>query len=245
MKDLIEKEGVFKVTPQTTVCDYDRNQRLTLFAFLKYQQEAAEQHANVIGYSYDEMIAHNMVFLVNQSRNIIHRMPEYHEKIHIFTWASGTKGVRFYRCFEWYSESGEHLASGMNVYIIVNVLTHKPLKSTSLYGELKSYDYSCAARDYMPKIQIADTEFVGTKTVLFTDLDVNNHLNNARYADVLQNFLPESRQNDKITGFAVDFVKEAPLGMNINIEAVTTDCTVMQGIADDKVRFRGYVEYEN
>lgn len=245
MKDLIQKEGVFNVTPVPTVCDYDKNCRMTLFSFLKYQQEAAEQHANVIGYSFDEMLSHNMAFLVNQSRNIIYRMPKYHDKIHIVTWPSGTKGVRFYRCFEWYSDSGEHLASGMNVYIIVDTNTHKPLKSTSLYGELKAYDYPCKAREYMPKIPVADTEFVGTKTVLFTDLDVNNHLNNARYADILQNFLPTNRQDDIITGFAVDFVKEAPLGLQINIETATTDCTVMQGIADDKVRFRGYVEYEN
>ncbi len=239
------EEGKYKCEPHTTVCDFDANGNLTLFAFLKFQQQAAEEQATMLGYGYDAMVSHGMAFLVNKSMNVIEQMPRYTDKFYINTWCAFKKGVRFYRMFEWFKPDGTPLAYGCNTYVLVSVDEHKPLRPSALYGELKDYpEYSSPALDYVPKMKADNMQSVGTYTVQYTDLDVNNHLNNARYANILQNNIPKECRENIIKSFAVDFVRELAVDSKVELMSVTENgSTIMEGVFDGITRFRGRVDY--
>ena len=51
-------------TINTTVCDFDAKGEMTLFAIMKFQEDAAEKQANEVGLGYEEMYTKNMAFLV-------------------------------------------------------------------------------------------------------------------------------------------------------------------------------------
>lgn len=242
MTEFENREGVMAYNINTTVCDFDAKGEMTLFAIMKFQEDAAEKHAEQMGLGYEEMYSKNMAFLVNSTQNTIHRMPKYNEKITIYTWSDHTKGVRFYRGFEWYNQNGEHLISGCNVYVLVDVANHRPLPSTRLYKPLECTPYGNDAISRKPHAILDNVKSVGTRKIMYTDLDLNNHLNNARYADIIQNFLPDF--NRTIKYFCINFVKELKLDMCVDINADTCDnATHICGECDDTIRFKGSVEY--
>lgn len=57
---------------------------------------------------------------------------------------------------------------------------------------------------------------VGRHVVLYHEIDVNRHLNNTRYMDLLVDFLPE-RESHWVTGFSLHFLSEAPLGEELTV----------------------------
>lgn len=242
------QEGMYFIDPQTTICDYDVNCDLTLFAFLKLQQDAAEKHISSLGCDCDNMIAHKLAFLVNKTRNIIYRMPKYGENFRLYTWNIGTKGVRFRRGFLWYSDNGELLAHGCNIYVLVNTETHRPLRPNALFFDLEEHpDYEDPAISLDSDMSLTNPSLVGRKTVTYSDLDLNRHLNNARYAALLQDNLPEDRRSaENIRSFAIDFIKEVPLGTQLEIFSETSEGhTVIKGTAQGRDRFLGRVDYAN
>ena len=52
----------------------------------------------------------------------------------------------------------------------------------------------------------------GERHVTFSDLDENNHLNNAYYSDIVADFAPVSLYDHWISGLQIAFLSEARLG---------------------------------
>ena len=82
---------------------------------------------------------------------------------------------------------------------------------------------------------------IGSKTVLFSMLDSNEHLNNALYADLIVDFIPSEKVRN-IKGFTLDYVKEAKLGDKIEMLSAEEDGKIyLQGLNEDTC-FRASVE---
>ncbi len=65
----------------------------------------------------------------------------------------------------------------------------------------------------------ADARFeqVGTRAVAYEDIDYNMHMNNARYPDMVCDFLPDPAAV-RVTGISLSYLKEAPYGSTLTIE---------------------------
>ena len=63
-----------------------------------------------------------------------------------------------------------------------------------------------------------DTAFtyVGNKTVFRGETDINRHMNNTYYSDMLWNFIPNIEEKT-VTSISLRYMKEAPLGAAISI----------------------------
>lgn len=59
---------------------------------------------------------------------------------------------------------------------------------------------------------------VGTKTVAYSDLDYNGHMNNTYYLDMLCDYIPElAAGSHRVSFFRIHYSKEAPLGQILRI----------------------------
>ena len=57
---------------------------------------------------------------------------------------------------------------------------------------------------------------VGERTVEYADIDMNGHMNNTRYPDMLCSYL-DSMQGKRVISITLHFQSEAPLGETIRI----------------------------
>ena len=63
----------------------------------------------------------------------------------------------------------------------------------------------------------------GKYEVRFSDLDENDHLNNAFYSDIIADFSPVSLYENRISAMQISFASEARLGDMLDISASPVD----------------------
>ena len=68
------------------------------------------------------------------------------------------------------------------------------------------------------KIQIPeDLEKWDERTIKYSDIDGNNHVNNARYGAFVADSIPEDLRQAVFTDFRLNYAKEAKLGQKLEI----------------------------
>lgn len=225
--------------------DTGAKQKMRLSSILKYQEQAGEIHlATDYGYDYNAILKNGVVFVLVNTESVIHRMPTFGENLTIHTWNKQLKGLKFYRSYNWIDEKGETIIESTSVFVLVSANEHKIVKPSALGFELPTEDthenaVGNPSKTHLPKEMSA----IGSKKILFSMLDTNDHLNNALYADFLVDFIqPEQALN--IKRFTLDYVKEATLSQKVEVSREVDENGVifLKGEIENDTCFRASIE---
>ena len=63
---------------------------------------------------------------------------------------------------------------------------------------------------------IGEMSLVGTRRIVYSDLDYNGHMNNTHYPDMLCDFT-EGITSREVTGFSLSYLQEAAYGRNLSV----------------------------
>ena len=193
-----------------TSFDAGYQKKLRLSSILKLQQEAGERDLAAHGLSYNRLCELGFVFVVTRARCRIHRLPEFGERVRLYTWNRGEKGVQFRRNYLWLGENEEILIESKSYFALVDPNTHSLLRPETFrpYAlPVCELDNGCPEPR---KVSLPD-EFSATHTrpIRFTDLDYNGHLNNTVYADFMADYFPTGMMDKTPQEFSIDFLSEA------------------------------------
>lgn len=188
-------------------------------ALMRYMQETAYLHMEGVHPSADELREEGKVFLLARASLSIYGNLAHRDEIKVETWESERKGVGFGRCFS-VSRGGIVVAEMSSVWTFYNFSKHKILRVT----DVEDISYGCdedLPLDVPRRLSYPDGgEFVliGTHTASFSDTDVNGHINNTVYADVISDFVPEIRDSSaRIVSFYINYANECRLDDEIRI----------------------------
>lgn len=201
------------------VYDVGPDNRMQIGAVLRAVQETSEQHVDLLHIGYEELRARTgLVFFMISNRLKINRLPAHREGIVVKTHPRGRGGARFYRDFKFYDESGALLIDVMQTTVLADAGTHRvkrPLAFTKL-GIFR--DVPVDPEEKMVRVRVPDgLPQVGERTARRSDLDSNGHVNNAVYADIFWDFLPEPV--GPLRGLQIDYLGETPCGETLKISA--------------------------
>lgn len=190
-----------------------------MFAF----QEVAAAHATQLELGFDDMMEDEHIWVLTKLRfKIYGDISENEGKYVLETYPRPKKGITFFRDYYLYREESmtdddlenrerELVAAGTSQWCIINFKTRRI--------ERTKVDFDGVCIDHEPfeegigKIKTPEMERVGSYVVTEDDLDVNQHLNNCRYADIMDRVVGYVDYND----FHIHFSKEATLGDEIVI----------------------------
>ena len=136
------------------------------------------------------------------------------------TWAAATsRGLSYNRCYR-LTKDGEPVAEVYTVWALLNFKEGKLIRvdecaDMHIGGEPEEpFELDIPLRVRMPK---AD-EFceVAKRKVYYSDTDLNGHMNNTKYLNMLCDFVPEI-ENKQLRGINISYVTEAPLGDELTI----------------------------
>ncbi len=206
----------YRETHRVDIFDAGPTGELRLSSLLCLCQNTAWEHMERLGVGYAPLRRDGIVFLVVSTKAEVTRMPKYGEEIQIRTFPLGSRGVTFYRGFEIFGEDGK-----LAVFVLQSSVCVDPEKHTPLRPKV-FYEYGVFPEEKTPdsmKIPRAhpqeDMPLLGTRTVRYSDLDCNGHMNNTVYGDITEDFLPLSRQEHTYAQVQIDYVNEARLGEEI------------------------------
>lgn len=189
-------------------------------AICRYFQETADRQMRADGPTYSELIAQGYSFVLSRLNIKIYGVLHAYDKVTVQTWGHNPpRGVSFERYYQMY-RGDELIAETASVWALLNLNTAALCRVGEVelhYGSDEPLPLSCRFR--LPAVAF---EEVGVHTVRYADVDINNHMNNTRYPDMLCDFLPEIDRLH-ITGVQIHYLAEAPLGESLTVRRALTE----------------------
>lgn len=194
-------------------------------ALLRYMQTAANIHFREIHPAHKHLHEDGRAFVLSRIAIDFCTPVHAYETVSAHTWTSDSHGYSFIRSYDIVRDD-ERIAVATSVWALIDIKTHMPLRTTELPGEFESEDAAAPTmplRFSVPK----DMPFLDRHRVTYSEVDINRHMNNTRYLDMLTNYI--DMKKERVTGVSIAFLNEAPFG----------DVLTLTGASDNgEYRFR-------
>ncbi len=203
--------------------DTDFNNIVSASNLLRYMQDAANSSMEDDGLSYNELFERGYSFILSRIRLSSYAPLYSHDKLEVQSWACESRGVQFNRCYRILRDGGI-VAEAVSVWAMVGVNDRKLHRVTEMnlpYRIDDMLELDMPARFKIP--EDVDMHLVGERTVEYADIDLNGHMNNTRYPDILCGYIDADMKNQRVISMGISFVSEAPLGENLKIYAGQSD----------------------
>ena len=189
----------------------DEYGKLTLTGIMNYLQDCSTFQSEDIGLGISYLTEHHQAWWLSSWQIVIDRYPCLGERIWISTYPHGFKGIYGYRNFLIRDESGAVIVKADSSWFFYDLEKGCPARVTP--NEIRGYG-ECEAPLLMheaPKKILFPENYWEGKPVEAArhHLDTNLHVNNAQYAEIAREFLPE---NFEIQELRVEYKKAAVLG---------------------------------
>ena len=203
----------FDITDNTVDCFG----RLKTSMILYFVQEVAGKHFNNISMDYDALEKLGMFWAIIRQRVQITRLPLRGEKLRVETWPMPTTRVAYPRSVVAYDEAGNECFRSISIWVLMDINNRNmilPGKSgISVPGTLRGMELA-APGSLAPKELHSSRQ----RTVSFTDLDRNGHMNNTKYMDWIDDLLPSAfHQGHQVKEFTVCYLSEAREGQVLDL----------------------------
>ena len=210
-------------TVRATDCDVNRRMRPA--ALFIAMQEGGERHAVSLGLGYDAMMVRGLFFVLARIHVRFDRAPRCGEKVVHTTWPGASNRFFCPRFHTFALEDGTPLASAGALWVILDV-EHRKIVSP-LAAALPFPDTSdlTAPIDLPTRLKpMGTTTSSRTYTPVYSDYDINGHVNNTRYIAWLCDTLGNETLNDHIIGeLTAGYEKEIRLDRPLNISLSQLD----------------------
>lgn len=200
----------------------DKKNKLKLGYLLKLIEEASTEHLISINLPYTVLFEEGIVFLMSKMAVNIFRRPFSGEEIVLKTASQGAFGAQFLRQIIIETAAGEPIAEAISSWFIAEPATRRVLKPDAFKHPLPTVppEQKLTTVNSAHRIKPeGETVLTATRKVYYSDLDVNGHMNNTVYADVVTDHIPaEVQENMEPVQYFIAYKNEALLGNTLNLE---------------------------
>ena len=203
--------------------DVDVTNVVSASNILKIMQDAATSAMEADGPSYDELMERGLSFVLSRLRISCYAPLHTHDRLEGQSWACESRGAQFNRCYRLLRD-GVIVAEGVSAWALVGLRDRKLHRVTEFnfpYRQDEMIELDLPARFRIP--EGADLVLTGERTVEYADIDMNGHMNNTRYPDVLCSYLGTDMRGQRVISMGIAFLSEAPLGESIKYYAGQSD----------------------
>ena len=191
--------------------------KLKLSALLYFAQEVAGKHCIQLGADYETLQQKNLFWAVTRHRVQITRLPVRGETITVETWPMPTTRVAYPRSMVAYDAEGNELFRSISLWVLINGESRAmvlPGKSgVDVTGTLKGTELA-SPRSLAP----AAAGHTERRTVTYSCLDRNGHMNNTRSLDWVDDLLPSQfHRSHSAREFLICYLNEAMEGQQIHL----------------------------
>ena len=197
--------------------EVDRYGRLKPSAMLLYIQQTAGEHSDSFNLTYDALAQRGIFWAVIRHKIEITRLPREHETITLETWPMPTTRVAYPRSTVAYDEQGNVLFRSICLWILMDLNNRSMLVPGKSGVEVEGFLRGDELSTPKSLIPLALRNQI-SRQVVFSDLDRNGHMNNARYLDWVQDLLPSDHHREHpMKELTVCYINEALETQKLNL----------------------------
>ena len=177
----------------------------TLFELL---QTASIRHTEELGMGRDKTLDKGLLWVIARQYVVIDRMPVYDERITLRSWPGETLRVLFPRYYEILTESGETLVRGSAVWSLMDAETRTTVFPDEYGVEIMGVKTG-GELPYLTKLAALETPNCFDFSVPYSYVDLNGHMNNTRYFDLVEDHLPAAKSGKLLREIHTEYSAEA------------------------------------
>jgi medium-chain acyl-[acyl-carrier-protein] hydrolase len=227
-------------TIKVSLYEVDYLNKLRVDSIFNYLQDAASNHAETLGWGYNNLIKENLTWILYRVKLIINNYKGMGDTIRIDTWPKGVDGLLALRDFKLFDENENIFALASSGWLLVDSNTMRPVKSEKLYKRINHVylDSENAIIETPGKINAPENiEKIRERIIMYTDIDVNNHVNNAKYVEfALDCFSTEEFAIKEIKSIHINFLSELKYGDKVTISKCwlnNSNQAIIMGVKND------------
>lgn len=200
--------------------EVDYNKKTKLNSFFNYMQEGAISHASRLGAGYGSLNDLGFLWVLSRVKIQVLNYPNWGEKIKLKTWPKGVNRLFALRDFIFSNEKEERIALATSAWLVLDAKSMKPQRVQTLPFTLPDNEGKYALDEELGKIEgQSEFEFEMDKTAAYSDIDVNQHVNNAKYVEwILDCFNEEFYSEKTLKSLQLNFISQTRLGDRIRLK---------------------------
>ena len=236
----------FFYTETMTVMNADADFRSLLkpSALLRYVEQVSADHARTFGMTDQFFKDHGVAFLVGKQALKFDRVPQRAEKLTLLTRVEASRRGSVKRITTVTDAEGKQVAMVDCRWIVVSLAENRILRepgwtvdgfwNETVEGELPLQLHKC--REGLAS--------AGEWTVRYSQCDLNGHLNNAFYLDLVCDALPlDVVRKGPVTFASINYHREVPMGETVEVfYAPSAEGWYIIGKHNGQTSFESYLE---
>ena len=200
--------------------DCDPQTKLRLSGLFEYLQETALFAAEEQGIGYRTLIQHGFALVLSRMKIRISQMPLWGESLHISTWLKGYEPEKVaWQDFVVRDAQDNAIAEATSSWLLVDLKTGRSVSHQLCPFQFNEQPGFHALTDPLHLFEAHGMPSpVLTKHVRYSDLDLNRHVNNCRYADwVIDTLSLQEIKSRPIRSIQMNYLAQVPYDARITL----------------------------
>ncbi|CAM3955171.1 acyl-[acyl-carrier-protein] thioesterase [Flavobacterium antarcticum] len=197
-------------------------------------QLTAAEHADLGGISFTDMQEFHQAWVLSRMRIEIESLPKWRDKVIVKTWIVSLENSRSTRVLEVYKDN-VRIISCETFWAVINTERRRPEPLALPHEHFEKFPLKFTTTERVKKIKLpADSAKVGIHKVVFSDLDVVNHVNNVKYLEWCLDLVePKILLHQTFKSLDMNFLNELLLENEVELFSSTKDNDTIFSVAKD------------
>ena len=181
---MFSKVESFKFHVESYVCDYTEKATITMMC--RYMLDAASNHAQRLGFGYEQILKDNVVWVLSRLSIQMDEYPGQNQDLTVETWIETVTRYFTQRCFCFINQSGKIIGYARTIWAAIDLLTRRPIDIQEWRPDMEKYIESEKQCPIEKMGKIPTVEGIDScmgYTVRYSDIDINKHINSAKYIE--------------------------------------------------------------
>lgn len=223
--------------------DTDMMRRLRLSRLFTLLQEAATDHAAILGAGREKTLDRGILWIVTLQQAILHRMPVYDEPVKIVTWPGKPRHLLFPRWYRVEDSRGDALIEASSLWALMDADTRKAVFPEQCGIAVPGMQTGLESALPRPP-QAPQMNETSTFTVPYSYVDQNGHMNNTRYFDLAEDRMPDALRTRALSRVCTEYSREARLDEPITLKSEANgDTFLLAGECEGQKLFKLALTY--
>ena len=190
-----------------------------------YYQEAAGNHAHALKVSVEQLSEHRLAWVLARLHVQVGAYPAWGHTVTVETWPSGQNGLFATRDFLLHSEEGDVLSRATSAWLLIDVDRRRPIRLPEWMSAIREPARHRAVDDAFARLPVLrQPDHEQRFRIRYSDLDLNNHVNNVHYVEWAVETLPR----EQVEGYHLN-----ALEMHFRTETTFGDTVLGQAEQDE------------
>jgi medium-chain acyl-[acyl-carrier-protein] hydrolase len=196
--------------------DCDAAKRLKLSSLLRAIEEISIADTTRLHMGREKTLDKGLLWVIARISIKINALPRYDDFVKLITYPEKREHVLFPRYYVLKNATGKSYLEAESLWTLIDEKTRKPVNPKDYGILIRGFPFK-KENEILPIVQPLPIQKSSSRIVTYSELDLNGHMTNTRYADWFVDAFAEELKTKELSSFNLAFRQEAKEGESLTL----------------------------